>query len=271
VEVARTVEKRFPQLHTGQIVKVVESLLAAREKLKDTAREDLTGLLYGDYRQELIRLMKDGESPLDTILSLTQLKHPELGWQELGKPAAADRVWQFTSFEPGAKDFLHPREGKRFRDVTLPAGVEKWYEPDFDAGKWTSGKAPIGKGVYKAKHGKTVIENQSTWGEGEFLLMRTTFDVDSLDYDFFRIGVLAKQGFHIYLNGHKIHTYIWWNDNPEYRKIGLGANDVKFLKKGTNVLAVYANAAYVDGVQVGQVGIRLEGLKKADLLAEGKP
>ncbi len=269
LDIAQIISQRFQQLETRQIVAVVNDLLPTLEKQTEPARKQLTDLLYVQYRQELIRRMNSDEKPLDTILSLTQLKHADLGWYDISKPATADRVWQFMSFEPGTSDFLHPREGKRFRDVKLPAGLEKWNQPDFDASKWSSGKAPIGKGVYKPKHGKVALfENRSTWGEGEFLLMRTTFEVDSLDYDFFRIGVLAKQGFHIYLNGQKIHTYIWWNDNPEYRKIGLDANDLKHLKRGTNVFAIYANATYADGLQVGQVDIRIEGLKKADLLKD---
>jgi len=267
VDLARIVSLRFPQLETEYIKKVVNALLPLHEKLTEKAREELTDILYNPYRQELIRRLNAGEQPLDTILALTLLKHPDAGWRDLGQPASVDRVWQFTSFEPDAVDYLHPREGKRFRNVTLPAGLEQWDEPAFDAGTWSRGNAPIGKGVFKAKRGKSeVIENRSTWGEGEFLLLRTTFELDALDYDFYRLGVLAKQGYDIYLNGHRVYTYIWWNDAPEYRKIGLGDDEAKHLKTGTNVLAVYANAAYVDGTQVGQVDIRLEGLKKADLL-----
>jgi len=266
-EMARSVRARFPQLQTRYLVKVVEALVAAREQLPEAARGELTDVLDADYRRELIRRMNAGETPLDTILTLTQLKHPEVGWREVGRPVGAERVWRFTSFEPQGADVMHPREGKRFRDVALPVGLANWYLPEFDAGQWTSGKAPIGKGVFTARRGKkAAIENQSTWGDGEFLLARTTFELDAVDCDYYRLGVLAKQGYHIYLNGQKIYTYIWWSDAPEYRKIGLGADAVKHLKKGANVLAVYANAAYVDGEQVGQLDVRLEGLKKEDLL-----
>jgi hypothetical protein len=269
LRIAEAVQARLPKLETRYIINVVDALVAARETLAAEAREQLTEQLYGNYRRELIQRMNAGETPLDTIVTLTQLKHPEAGWREVGRPAGAGRVWRFTSVEPQGVDVMHPREGKRFRDVTLPAGLAKWYLPEFDAGQWNSGKAPIGKGVFTARRGKkSAMENQSTWGDGEFLLARTTFEVDAVDCDYYRLGVLAKQGFHIYLNGQKIHTYIWWNDNPEYRKIGLGADAVKQLKTGTNVLAVYANAGYVDGEQVGQFDLRLEGLKKADLLKD---
>ncbi len=269
VETARSFAKRLQQVETRHIAKVTEALMEAREKLPDAARDELTAALYGDFRRELLRRMNAGDAALDTIVALTRFRHPEVGWQELGRPPAAERVWQFTSFEPGEKDFLHPREQRRFRDVALPAGMENWFAPDFDATKWTSGRAPIGKGLFKPRHGKgEVLENRSAWGEGEFLLARTTFEMDAVDCDFYRLGVLANSGFRIYLNGHPIHTYIWWNNTPEYRKIGLGSDGVKHLKKGVNTLAVYANAVYEGGAQVGQFDIRLEGLKKSDLMKD---
>jgi hypothetical protein len=55
--------------------------------------------------------------------------------------------------------------------------------------------------------------------------------------------VLANRGYRIFLNGNQIAQYGWYAD-PEYRPIELGPNEVKQLKKGTNVLAVYTNAAY---------------------------
>jgi hypothetical protein len=266
VDVAAIVKARFSELETRKLSPLVDAFLAALDKLPDTGRVTLTGTLYNDYRRELIRRMEAGEEgvPLDTILSLTKLKSPELGWQTLGRTKPADRTWRFTSFEPQSKDALHPREKKRFRNVTLPKGLEGWHDPEFDAGEWQSGKAPVGKGLFK--RGRTSFANQSTWGDGEFLLMRTTFEVDSLDYDFYRISVLANQGFRIYLNGRGVHTYIWWKDDPHYRPIGLGPGEQKHLKKGVNVLAVYANAAYPKGEAVGQIDVRLEGLRKSDLL-----
>ncbi len=270
LEVARILQARFAQLETRQITALVTALLAAIDRLPDANREALTDLLFNDYRQELVRRMTagTGEVPLDTILSLTKLRNPDLGWHALGKTPPAERVWRYTSFDPQPKDVRHQREKKRFRNVTLPEGLEGWYAPDFDDSRWQSGKAPIGKGVFK--RGRTTFANQSAWGDGEFLLMRTTFEVESLDYDFYRISVLANQGFHIYLNGRKIETYVWWKDNPYYRPIGLGSGAVKHLEKGSNVLAVYANTAYPKGVAVAQIDVRLEGLKRTDLLAAGE-
>ncbi len=97
-------------------------------------------------------------------------------------------------------------------------------------------------------------------------MMRTTFEVDDLNYDSYRIAVLARQGFHIYLNGQKIHTYIWWQDQPFYRSIVLNKDQIKHLRKGKNVLAVYANDQYErDSTErYGALDVWIEGITKSN-------
>ena len=104
------------------------------------------------------------------------------------------------------------------------------------------------------------------WGNEEFLLMRSTFEVDRLDYDSYRIAILARQGFHVYLNGHKIHTYIWWQHKPQYGSIVLDQEQTQHLKKGRNVLAVYANDQYSpDSPQhYAALDAWIEGITKSD-------
>ncbi len=187
-------------------------------------------------------------------------------WKPVGNPLPEERSWRFMTIDPTEKkDKLEKYDARRFRDITLPAGMKNWYMPDFDDSQWTEGKAPIGKGVWKHS-GISLDEFPSKWGDGEFLLMRTTFEVEDLNCDSYRIAILARQGFHVYLNGQKIHTYIWWMDNPYYRSIVLGKEEVKYLKKGKNVLAVYANDQY-DLNSPGHyaaIDARIEGITKAD-------
>jgi alpha-galactosidase len=187
-------------------------------------------------------------------------------WKPVGKPLPEERTWRFATINPTAKkDTLKKYDSRRFRDVTLPAGMDNWYMPDFDDSKWIEGKAPIGKGVWKHS-GITLNKFPSNWGDGEFLLMRTTFEADELNYDSYRLAILARQGFHVYLNGHKIHTYIWWQDKPQYSSIVLGKEQVKFLKKGKNVLAAYANDQYDknSSEHYAAMDVRIEGITKAD-------
>jgi hypothetical protein len=143
--------------------------------------------------------------------------------------------------------------------------MENWFMPDFDDSKWTQGKAPIGKGIWKHS-GITLDKFPSQWGDGEFLLMRTTFEVEDLNFESYRIANLARQGFHVYLNGAKIHTYIWWQDKPIYGSIVLEKEQIQYLRKGRNVLAVYANDQYGQNSpeRYGAIDMRIEGIAKAD-------
>jgi len=194
-----------------------------------------------------------------------------VGWKAIGKKKPEECTWRYLSFGPlQEKDKMPRSENKRFRDVALPSGLEKWYTPEFDDSKWKTGKAPIGTGVWK--HRGTVI-NSSDWGDGEFMLMRTKFELDAVDsFESYRLSILARQGFHIYLNGQKIHTYIWWKTQPYYRAIMLSENETKYLKKGTNVLAVYCNIHYDRKTEkpYGATDLFIEGLTKEgrELLAK---
>lgn len=277
IKTARTMITRFSQLKTGQLVGLVgtpnssrtgnpEGFYTALKSLPQDQRQELTEILCGEYRAELVKRMKaDGgndQATVDTILDLTTLKNPEAGWHSVGKPAPAERTWHFMSIDPQqASDVLHKREGRRFREIKLPAGLEHWNMPGFDDSKWTSGKAPIGTGLYK--QGQTCFTNSSDWGSGEFLLARTSFELESLDCDTYRVCVLANQGYHIYLNGKMVHGYGWWQNKPCYAPLVI---DAKNLNKGNNVIAVYCNVAYVkEKDAVGQIDVYVEGMKKKDL------
>ena len=203
---------------------------------------------------------------MDTIIDLTKLRNPAAGWKPLGKVPPAERTWRFLSFDPLVEeDRMHPREKRRFRDIQLPDQLKGWYAPDYDDSQWNQGGAPVGVGDFR--RGSVSFRNKSDWGQGEFLVMRTTFDVEALDCDSYRLSILARQGFRVFLNGHEIHTYVWWKDMPHYRPIVLGAGEIKHLKTGTNVLAAYGNVEYDNKTQApcGQLDLCIEGLKKSDL------
>jgi len=277
IKTARTMITRFSQLKTGQLVGLVgtpnssrtgnpEGFYTALKSLPQDQRQELTEILCGEYRAELVKRMKaDGgkdQATVDTILDLTTLKNPEAGWHAVGKPAPAERTWHFMSLDPQqASDVLHKREGRRFRDIKLPTGLENWNMPGFDDSTWTSGKAPIGTGEFK--QGQTCFTNHSDWGSGEFLLARTSFELEAVDCDTYRVCVLANQGYHIYLNGKMVHSYGWWQNKPCYAPLLI---DAKNLNKGTNTIAVYCNVGYVKAKDaVGQIDVYVEGLNKKDL------
>ncbi len=187
-------------------------------------------------------------------------------WKPIGKPMPQEREWRYVTVDAtAANDKLEEFTDRRFRDITLPAEMENWYQADFDDSSWMSGKAPIGKGLWNHS-GITMNKFPSTWGKEEFLLMRSALEVDNLDFESYRIAILARQGFHVYLNGHKIHTYIWWKDEPQYRSIVLDQEHTQHLKKGRNVLAIYANDQYSPEKpeHYAAVDAWIEGITKAD-------
>ena len=246
-----------PNMTSGETDKITFKVRARREFTLDDLDRYGPPLVFA-CRYKVGKV----EGKITYHVDLERAKHAETGWEALGERAPADRQWRYLSFDPLERDSLFPQEKTRFRNVSLPAGLEQWFMPGFDDSKWKTGKTPIGKGLWQRD--KTTFKNSSEWGAGEFLLMRTAFDLADVDYDFVRISALMKQGFHVYLNGHKIHTYIWWKDEPHYRPIMLEPDQTRYLVRGTNVLAVYTNVEYRKGETLGQAVVLLEGWKEGD-------
>lgn len=260
-------------------------LYPSLETLPAQQKKRLSDILYDVFRPALITRFEaahdSGDGKLiDMIVDLTRLKQQVAGWQVVGLPAPTERIWRYYSFDPKTEtDKRDPRLGERFRDIALPAGTDNWYRPEFDDSKWKSGRTPIGVGEFKAHgHGRFwtatpehSFKNNSELGTGEFFLMRTTFEVKDLDYDYYRLNILADQGYHIYLNGHKIHTWVWFSHFPKYEQVMLSGNQTGYLKKGANTLAVYSNNRFEQDTRgetyhfVGQMDLFLEGLKKQEL------
>jgi len=281
VAVAQMVRERMAEFGTADLVNLVAApnanpegrpygLHTTLDQLPPNQREELTTILFDVYRPELIKRMnreKGGNQPLlDTIIDLTKLRKPDAGWKPIGKIPPAERVWRFTSFDPiTEKDRMHTREKKRFRDIELPGELNGWQKPEYDDSQWKQGLAPIGTGEFK--QGNAFFPNKSDWGKGEFIVMRTTFEVDALDCDAYRLNILARQGFRVFLNGHEIDAYGWWKDMPHYRPIDLGSGAIRHLKTGTNVLAAYGNVEYDPKTLIpcGQMDLYIEGLRMSDL------
>ncbi len=289
---------RLGAMETGILMDIVNSvdkeggyrpigLYPALKTLPEPQKGQLEKTLFSAFRPELIRRFNTIDEGtlsryLDMIVVLTRLGKETAGWQDIGVPGRADRVWRYRSFDPQKEEEkLDPRIGppNRLRKVTLPAGMDGWFRPGFDDRSWTSGRTPIGVGVYTAHgHGRAwtptpdhSFENNAAWGDGEFLAMRTTFDVADTDFDYYRIKILADQGYDIYLNGEKIHSFSWFQHVPNYRSILLRGKEAANLTVGANTLAVYGNVRYERNKStgefqpVGQLDIYLEGLRKKDV------
>lgn len=250
-------------------------MIEVHDKLKGEARKQLEDVLYEKYRPEIAKRLKAGKGDdirmIDALLGIIGLHDENTGWKILGTPAQQDRTWQYFSFEPTAeKDILPKREGKRYRHVALPPGMEDWYKPGFTASGWLSGKAPIGKGGHpRAPKG---LVHRSPWGDGEILLARTTFELGDTKHDLYRLRTICTQGFDVYLNGRKIESYSWWADPGDNRKWPMSAKNAALLRTGTNTLAIYTTLVYPSSQKphwkdevFGHVNCYIEGLDKKDL------
>jgi hypothetical protein len=269
VTIGRIIEKRAGVLGVDKVAAVGKELLKHLDKVSSKDRKVLTEIIYG-YRDGMIKEMKAGTmnpNLMDTLIEFTKLKNPNIGWQRIGTPTSENRVWSYTTVKPVGKDILHPSEGKRHRQITLPEELKDWYKPDFDDSKWNKGKAPIGVGVFTKKRSKTFIENKSKWGDGEYILMRTTFELDSTDFDKYRLRALAKMGFTIYVNGQRIFNYVWFEFSPFYKKYEISGGHNKVFRKGTNTLAIYAGIGFdqENFKPIGQIDLYIEGFDTSDL------
>ena len=136
-------------------------------------------------------------------------------WQPFGPDLDAVE-WQVFSFDP--PESLPREKGNRYRKVTLPAGMENWFAPDFDPVKagWKAGRQPFGQldgNLAPLSESCTADfcrcgEKPNTLWEKEVLLARGNFDFPPLKDDHrYRIvvggsaHVNSGEGFAIYVNG----------------------------------------------------------------------
>jgi len=288
LQAAKALRGRLSEIDDANLWKIIceppMGLVQLLDQQTEASRNELTNMLYDDFVPELRRRLKtsseeDKPNVLNALLATIRLKKKVDGWQPIGTPAYPERVWRYSAFNPLCEaDQLNPRTDslKRLRPITMPEGMANWYAPDFDVSKWASGKAPIGVGEFLGGGFGMPTDWRSEWnkkpryttqtqqGDTEFLLMRTTFNLDRLDYDQYRLRILARGGYHVYLNGHNIHTYIWFQFWPEYIAI-VKPEIAKHLKEGENTLAIFSNS----GLEKAQGGDAYRPLAQTDVYIEG--
>lgn len=228
--------------------------------------------VYADNRM-VITGYREAES--DVLIEKQARDVLVLDWEGIGSPPKDEREWRYTLLNPvpgETYELADPNSDvERFRYIATTAAVKGWYTPGFDDSAWKSGKAPIGKGTW-SEDGVS-ISNQTVRGDGEYMLMRTSFEVDNLDYGQYRLNILCNDAYIVYLNGHKIYTYVWWRGDPRYRGIAIDEQAASHLKLGENLLAVYVRAGIEK--EYAQIDVEIEGLtedgdRNADKLNEAR-
>jgi hypothetical protein len=195
---------------------------ALQNAIKPLIREKL---IYQYVAENRHRIFSDIEKPqqrgvvtdsIDGLVSLYQkIGVHDFDWKEFGKLSEA--TWHYHSFDPAEKQ-AYDKSPWRYRPVTIPAGMEHWFTPDFDPKKatWKQGAMPFGQfqGKLEANHrGSTRDDNfwahkPKTLWENEVLLVTQKFELPPLKPGHaYRLrvdrgqGVGAGDGFKIYLNG----------------------------------------------------------------------
>ncbi|MBT8037787.1 MAG: hypothetical protein KJO21_09605 [Verrucomicrobiae bacterium] len=197
-------------------------------------------------------------------------------WKEFLNLRQAE--WEYHSFDPVPSeqapwDYLVTR----FRDVTLPKGMEKWADPAFDSAKagWKVGKAPFGQfngklpvGVLSKCSEACVgpicygsAEVNTLW-EKEVLLMRGTYKVPPLKQGH-RYRVVVNQrvhvgnggGYAIFINGKQLIK--------QPKCIGRGG--------GEKANGAFITQAFLDEFKGGEITIAVKSFLRFNDKYKSKP
>ncbi|MFU8781119.1 MAG: DUF6288 domain-containing protein, partial [Kiritimatiellia bacterium] len=169
------------------------------------------------------------ESVLEQLVGLyQQVGVDDYNWHDYG-PERTEMEWWYHTFDPVEQPPLGQERARsgRYREVTYPAGMEHWNQPDFDAAAagWERGLAPFANrgGEMRAVANRCnrhegrgldfcgCAEPPNTFWEKEVLLIAGVFEIPSLEAgNAYRIlyGGSSHVGFgdgtHIYVNGKQI-------------------------------------------------------------------
>ena len=204
-----------------------EQLAATRKKVAPIILEDIIpAYIASSENQSSIMAAAKAERPQrpnqflqDSIDSLNNIYNfagiHDYDWKVFSKDWR-DVEWDVFSFDP--PETKPQEEANRYRKVTLPAGMENWFAPDFDAAKagWKKGLPPFGSlggklepiGECGREGGCGCGEKPRTLWEKEVIMIRGTFELPPLkDGHRYRIvlggsnHVSTGEGYAIYANG----------------------------------------------------------------------
>ena len=177
------------------------------------SRTSLKGIVTGERPQSM---PADIRSDLDTLIEYYAIAGvPDFAWRPFG-PEMRNTSWSYFSFDPPEKQA--PEKSDRYRKITLPEGMDRWFAPDFDPHKayWKTGRAPFGRMGDKLDRRRPrcngthcgCSEIPQTFWEKEVLLMRQTFEIPALKEGHAYRLILggagcdrSGEGFAIYVNG----------------------------------------------------------------------
>ena len=211
-----------------------------RKAIQPLIREELIYQYIGQNRRAIFSdLAKPAQkgivtNSIDGLVALYQkIGVDEYNWKVFG-PDLKNAHWHYFTFDP-AEAQAYDKSPWRYRPVTYPGGMEKWFAADFDPVKagWKKGQFPIGqfKGELKGngKGRNPWNETPRALWEKEVLLVSGRFEFPALKPGHeYRLrvqtgqGVGAGDGFKLYINGEPLVE----------NKLGLGRREGDNIRGG---------------------------------------
>ena len=175
-------------------------------------------LLIREHAHEFVPRRFGYSSPrmLDLAGLYRRIGIRDYDWRDFG-PAPTEMKWHYHSFDP-PEELAWDTGRHRYREITLPAGMDTWNQPAFDPARagWRTGRAPFGatNGELITRAGNCTLdfcrhgEPMQTLWEKEELLLRGKFSFPEIKDDHryqLLVGgmshVGAGEGYRIYING----------------------------------------------------------------------
>jgi hypothetical protein len=218
-----------------------------------------------------------GPDLIDGLVALNKRAgHDEYDWQMFVD--LREREWSYHSFEPIADEQVpFDQLVSRYREVTLPKGMEDWFAKDFNANAlvWRQGKSPFGNYNGKLPKGPITKCSQNCFGphcygatpintlwQNEVLLMRGTFKIPAME-EGFRYRLRINDGNHVGAGGGHI---VYINGKPLIEsKQGGGRGS------GGRIRGAYITQPFLEEMQSGEVTIAVKTFIRYNDKYKAKP
>ncbi len=281
------------QKHPDEILPYKEIFLAAdssqfgpklKKAITPIIMDELIPEYVGKNRKRLLPLAafevqdgRPGKGPIDGLVALyNRAGRDEYEWHMFADLRNAE--WSYHSFAPiPAEQVPFDQLVSRYREVTMPKGMENWHAADFGSAKagWKKGKSPFGS--YDGKipdrpitkcstgcvgpdcYGSTKV---NTLWEKEVLLMRGTFKVPPLKSGH-RYRLRTNTGDHVGAGGGHI---IYINGKPLIEAKQGGGRGWGGLPKGA-----YITKEFLDDFKSGEVTIAVKTFIRYNAKYSTKP
>lgn len=230
-----------------------------------------------DYADAKVQNSNCGPDTLDGLVALhSRAGNDEYQWRNFVDLRKAE--WSYHSFDRIAKEQVpFDQIISRYRDVTMPTGMENWFSADFDPDKagWKRGKAPFGQQLGELPQGPVSkcsaactgpncygAEPANTLWEKEVILFRKKVTVPPLKPGH-RYRLRVHQRAHV---GNGGGFGVWVNGKPMIEKNeGLGRGG------GEKPYGAYITQEWLDDFSKGEVTIAVKSFLRYNSSYSVKP